>query len=43
MGEGKDYAHAHRGATEVEDYYRDHPADAPRRIDEELIKNNSQK
>src|SRR5581483_4909933 len=25
MGEGKDYRHAHAGATQIEDRYRDHP------------------
>ncbi len=40
MGEGKDYAHAHRGATVVEDYYRDHPENITERINEEIQKNN---
>ncbi len=42
MGEGKDYKHAHRGATEVEDYYRDHPAEIDERIKEEIKKNKDQ-
>lgn len=41
MGQGKDYAHAHRGATQVEDFYRDHPAGLEKRIEEEIKKNES--
>ena len=43
MGEGKDYRHAHMGATEVEDYYRDHPDETTKRIEEEIQKNISGK
>ena len=38
MGKGKDYPHAHMGATEVEDYYRNHHAELPERIREEMEK-----
>jgi hypothetical protein len=36
MSQGKDYPHAHRGATQVEDYYRDHPDETEARIKKEL-------
>lgn len=39
--DGKDYPHAHHGATIVEDYYRDHPTERPARIKEEIAKNDS--
>lgn len=39
--DGKDYEHAHHGATIVEDYYRDHPTERPERIKEEIAKNDS--
>lgn len=38
MSKGKDYHHAHLGATIVEDYYRDHPAELEQRIKEEIKK-----
>lgn len=38
MGEGKNYPHAHHGATIVEDHYRDHPDELDTRIREELAK-----
>lgn len=37
MKGGKRYADAHHGATIVEDYYRDHPAQVDERLAEELI------
>jgi hypothetical protein len=43
MGEGKDYAHGHAGATVVEDHYRDHPEGLDERIREEMTKNDTQK
>lgn len=39
--DGKDYVHAHHGATIVEDYYRDHPHERTARIKEEMTKNDS--
>jgi len=39
MGQGKNYVNAHRGATIVEDYYRDHPAEIDERIQKEIEKN----
>lgn len=39
MDGGKKYPEAHHGATIVEDYYRDHPAETEARIREELEKN----
>lgn len=39
MSEGKDYPHAHKGATIIEDHYRDHPEELEARIKEELVKN----
>jgi hypothetical protein len=41
MGQGKDYKHAHRGATQVEDFYRDHSEGLAERIQEEIKKNES--
>lgn len=38
MGGGKDYPHAHMGATEVEDHYRNHPSEVAHRIREEMEK-----
>ena len=38
MGLGKDYPHAHLGATIIEDYYRDHPQELDQRLHEELGK-----
>jgi hypothetical protein len=38
MSKGKDYHHAHLGATIVEDYYRDHPDEIDQRIKEEIKK-----
>jgi len=40
MSQGKDYAHAHKGATIVEDHYRENPEGLDERIAEELAKNN---
>jgi hypothetical protein len=39
MGQGKDYPHAHRGATIIEDHYRDNPKEVAARIIEEIAKN----
>jgi hypothetical protein len=39
MCKGKDYAHAHLGATDVEDHYRDHPKDLEERIRKEMQNN----
>lgn len=41
MSQGKDYPHAHKGATIIEDYYRENPKeDLEVRIHEELKKNS---
>ncbi len=40
MSQGKAYREAHKGATIVEDYYRDHPNETEERIRLELEKNN---
>lgn len=42
MGEGKDYPHAHAGATQIEDRYRHNPALLDERIREEMKKNDLQ-
>ena len=39
MRGGKHYQHSHLGATIVEDYCRDHPAEIEAKIKEELVKN----
>ena len=40
MSQGKDYPHAHEGATIIEDRYREHPEGLEERMREELEKNN---
>jgi hypothetical protein len=40
MSQGKDYEHAHKGATIVEDHYRENPEGLEERIVEELAKND---
>jgi len=39
MSEGKDYPHAHKGATIIEDHFRENPEGLEERIREELGKN----
>ncbi len=39
MSQGKDYPHAHKGATIVEDHFRENPEGLEERIREELEKN----
>lgn len=39
MSEGKDYPHAHKGATIIEDHFRENPDGLEERIREELGKN----
>jgi hypothetical protein len=39
MSEGKDYPHAHKGATIIEDHFRENPNGLEERIREELGKN----
>lgn len=39
MGEGKSYKDAHKGATIVEDRFRDNPKGLEKRIKEEILKN----
>ncbi len=41
MSQGKDYPHAHKGATIIEDHFRENPEGLAARIQEELLKNNS--
>ena len=41
MGQGKSYLHAHKGATIIEDHFRDHPEGIMERIAEELEKNTA--
>jgi hypothetical protein len=40
MSQGKNYPHAHKGATIIEDHFREHPEGLEVRIQEELEKNN---
>ncbi|MBI2120586.1 MAG: hypothetical protein HYT94_03110 [Parcubacteria group bacterium] len=40
MSQGKDYPHAHKGATIIEDHFRENPEGLEERIREELLKNN---
>jgi hypothetical protein len=40
MSQGKDYLHAHKGATIIEDRFRENPAELEDRIREELLKNS---
>jgi hypothetical protein len=40
MSEGKDYPHAHKGATIIEDHFRENPEGLEERIREELGKNS---
>lgn len=41
MSQGKDYPHAHKGATIIEDHFRENPEGLEARIQEELEKNTS--
>lgn len=43
MSQGKKYSEAHKSATLVEDYYRDHPEGLEERIKKEIENNNSAK
>lgn len=40
MSQGKDYPHAHKGATIIEDHFRENPNGLEARIQEELLKNS---